>query len=118
MSRYHKTKRLLQQEERFKAGVTAYLESLGARAGRFYKQELDTPAGLLHVSVYGDWIACRFDDVDLGKRFTHVCAPACNPYSGKWNFIYEILGPFDPDRALADFRYHLERLMEWQTAAA
>ena len=71
MSRHRKSKSLLKLEERFQAGVTAYLETLGARAGRFYKLELDTPAGLLHISVYGDWIACRFDDVDLGKRFTH-----------------------------------------------
>jgi hypothetical protein len=118
MSRHRKSKRLLNLEERFEAGVTTYLATLGARPGRFYKLELDTPAGLLHVSVYGDWIACRFDDVDLGRRFTHFCAPACNPYSGKWNFIYGISGQFDPDQALAEFRRHVERLMNWQAAAA
>ncbi len=53
MSLNRKTKRLLQLEERFQAGVAAYLETLGARPARSYKLELDTPAGLLHVSVYG-----------------------------------------------------------------
>jgi hypothetical protein len=118
MPRNRKSKRQLKLEEQFKAGVTAYLATLGGRPGRFYEQELDTPAGLLHVTAYGDWIACRFDDVELGKRFTHFYGPACNPYSGKWNFIYGISGPFDPDQSLADFRRYLERLMNWKAAAA
>jgi hypothetical protein len=118
MARRRKSKRLLQLEDQFKATVNSYLATLGARPGRFYQLELDTPAGSLHVSVYGDWIACRFDHVELGKHFTRFCGPACNPYSGKWNFIYGITGPFDPDQSLADFRRNLERLMGWQAAAA
>jgi hypothetical protein len=118
MSRNRKSKRRLQLEERFRAGATVCLENLGDQAGRFYKLELDTPAGLLRLSVYGDWIACRFDDVEFGKRFTHCCDPAGNPYSGKRNFINGISGPFDPDQSLANFRNHLEQLMNWQTAVA
>jgi hypothetical protein len=49
---------------------------------------LDTPAGLLRLSVYDDWVATRFDDVALGKAFTATCGRTCNPFTGKWNFHY------------------------------
>ena len=46
------TKRLQKAQQRFNATVTAYIVSLGARPGRWYDFEVDTPAGLLHVSVH------------------------------------------------------------------
>jgi hypothetical protein len=118
MSRRQKSKHALKQEARFKAVVTAYLASLGARPGRFYDHQLTTPAGLMHVSIYGNWIACRYEDVAQGRAFTKSCGRACNPYSGKWNFHYGPAESFHPDQALADFCYHLDRLMNWKAAAA
>jgi len=117
MPRRPSPKQLLKQQERFKAQVTAYLASLGICPGHSYQYELSTPARLLQISVYGSWIATRFDDVELGRSFTGSCGLACNQHSGKWNFHY---GPesFDPDQALADFRFQLDRLMTWQVAAA
>ena len=70
------------------------------------------------MTPYGDWIACRFDDVSLGRRFTNDHGPACNPHSGKWNFGYEFSKEFGPEQALADFRRYIERLLGWKAAAA
>ena len=78
-----KSKRLLNAEAKFKAAVTNYQSRLGARPGRWYQFELDTPAGLLHVSVYDAWLATRFEDVKRGTEFTTACGRASNPYSGK-----------------------------------
>ena len=51
--------------------------SIGARPSHFYDLELDTPAGLLRLTVYDDWVAGRFDDVALGKAFTaYMVGPA------------------------------------------
>ena len=74
MPRRPSAKQLAKAQERFKTALTDYIISKGARPGRFYDHELDTPAGLLHVSVYGDWIATRFDDVEAGRRFTRTVA--------------------------------------------
>jgi hypothetical protein len=52
-----KTKRLLKAEERFKSAVTNFIVSLGARPGRFYDYEIDTPAGPLYLSVYDNWVS-------------------------------------------------------------
>ena len=51
-----KSKRLLRAQEQFKAAVTTYLESIGTRPGAFYDLELNTLAGMLHVSVYDGWV--------------------------------------------------------------
>jgi hypothetical protein len=51
------TKRLQKAQAQFKAAVTEYLVGLGAQPGRFYDYKLDTPAGVLHMTVYEDWLA-------------------------------------------------------------
>jgi hypothetical protein len=106
------TKRLVKAQERFNAAVSKLFESLGARPGRFYDLELDTPAGLLHLSVHGNWVATRFDDLTLGRAFTESCGRSCNPCSGKWNFHYA--DSHSPEIVLADLRYWFGLLMEWE----
>ena len=119
MPRRPSAKQLAKAQERFKTALTDYIISKGARPGRFYDHELDTPAGLLHVSVYGDWIATRFDDVEAGRRFTKIVVVGCNQYSGKWNFHFstESVASLDPDAAIAHFGYYLDRLLNWQPDA-
>lgn len=118
MPRRPTKKQLARAEERFKTALTEYVIGKGARLGRFYDYELDTPAGLLHVSIYGNWIATRFDDVEAGKQFTERCGVPCNPYSGKWNFHFSTASvvSLDPATATAEFGYYLNRLLNWQSA--
>jgi hypothetical protein len=107
-----KSKRLLKLEERFKRNITEYLVSLGARPGHFYDYELDTPAGLLHLTVYENWVATRFDDVDLGRAFTEPTGcNVSNRYSGKWNFHFS--EGTTPEAAMPSLGFWLERLMKW-----
>ncbi len=115
-----KSKRLLNAQEKFKAAVTTYILSVGARPGTFYDYVLETPAGLLHVTVYGDWVATRFDDVARGRAFTATCGHSCNPYSGKWNFHYGdgTAGSLDPNRILPHIDYFFDRLLHWEAVAA
>lgn len=112
MIRRIKTKRQLKAEQRFKTAVTEFVVGLGARPGTFYDHALDTPAGVLHVSVYKLWLACRFEDVALGTRFTESCGRSSNPYSGKWNFHYT--DSVGPEVVLADLGYWFGLLMEWE----
>lgn len=118
MPRRAKSRRLLKAEQRFKSTVTDYLLSLGARPGRWYDYELDTPAGLLHLTPYENWLACRFDDVAFGRAFTATCGHSCNPYSGKWN--HHFLGGVEvlhPDRVLPQLRHYFGALMTWKRDA-
>jgi len=105
--------------ERFKATVTDFILGLGARPGRFYDHELNTPAGLLHLTVHRDWLACRFDDVLEGAGFTASCHRPCNPYSGKWNFhFHDDPQSLQPESVLPLLKHYFERLMTWQSVAA
>ena len=108
-----KPKRRGKAEERFKAAVTRFIVDLGARPGSSYGHELDTPAGLLRLSVHGTWLATRFDDVAKGKAFTASCGLSCNPYSGKWNFHFSDgrTDELDPDQVIPHLRFYFDRLM-------
>jgi hypothetical protein len=107
-----KSKRQLKAEQRFDEAVTDFVLSQCERPGTFYEYELDTPAGLLHISVHEGWVATRFDDVALGTKFTESCGRSCNPYSGKWNFHYaDTLGI---NVVLADLHYWFGLLMAWE----
>ncbi len=70
----------------FATKVVAELHRLGARQGGIYGWQLDTCAGLLEIHPYEDWIACRFDDVELAKA--KVSSGDLNCYSGKWNWNF------------------------------
>lgn len=109
-----KTKRLLKLEERFKKLITEYFVALGAQPGHFYDYELDTPAGLLHLTIYEDWVATRFDDVARGVAFTSKVGNGnvCNKYSGKWNFHYP--EGTTPEAAMPSLGFWFERLMKWK----
>ena len=123
MPRRRKSKRLLQAEDKFKAAVTEYLVGLGARPrppGLCYSYELDTPAGLLLISVYENWVAACFDDVERAKVATKGCGYSCNPYSGKWNFHF---GGDNPqslalETVMPQLDYHFDRLMHWDACSA
>jgi len=110
-----KSKRLLKVEKQFTDGVTAYFVALGARPGRFYDYELDTPAGLLHITVYGNWVATRFDDVARGVAFTAAAGNPSNPHSGKWNHHFP--EGTTPEAAMPELEFWFERLMEWKGKA-
>ncbi len=112
MIRRRKSQRQVKAEERFKQAVTEFFTSLGARPGSFYDYELDTAAGLLHVSVHETWVATRFDDVAAGTKFTESCGRSSNPFSGKWNHHYPDC--LHPDVAIADLRFWFDRLMAWK----
>ncbi len=120
MPRRPHPKRLAKAREQFKAAVTTYLDSIGARPSHSYDLELDTPAGLLQLSVYDDWVAGRFDDVALGKAFTASCGRPCNPFTGKWNFLYYngTIGSLNPDAVILDLSFFIDWLLNWESAAA
>jgi hypothetical protein len=84
------TKKVLESQERHKARVEAFLESLGAVRGEGYdldRWRLQTPLGEMMIHPYENWIACRFEDVEAAfawasKNTLHLP----NRYSGKWNW--------------------------------
>ena len=115
MPRRSVPKRLAKAQERFKAGLTEFIVSKGTRPSDFYDHEIDTPAGLLRISIHDNWIATRFDDVAEGRRFSSSIGVGCNPFSGKWNFHYsDDVTSLDPEVVIADFGYFLERLLDWR----
>lgn len=44
----------------------------------------ETPAGPLAVSIYDDWLACVFDDIELAQ--SKNLGGSLNQFSGKWNW--------------------------------
>ena len=119
MLQRRKSKALLNAEAKFKAAVTKHFSGLGARQGHWYQFELDTPAGLLHVSVYDDWVATRFDNVARGTEFTRTCGHRCNPYSGKWNFHFGdgTAKSLAPQTVLSELDDDVDLLMHWEPDA-
>ena len=72
----------------FKAEVERRLLALGAtrnQAGT-YDYTVATVAGKLYVTVYDNWIACRFEEPERAKAISDT---RLNPYSGKWNHHYD-----------------------------
>ena len=118
MPRRPSAKQLAKAHERFQSALTEYVVSKGAKPSKFYDHELDTPAGLLRISVHDSWIATRFDDVAAGKLFTESHHVPCNPYSGKWNFHFSNdPASLEPNAAIAHFGHYLDRLLNWQPEA-
>jgi hypothetical protein len=84
--------------------VIPRLDALGATArDRAWEpglqRTLETAIGKLDIHVIdGDWIACRFDDVEKAKEHFGVRGLGCgrlNPYSGKWNWHHFEYAPVD-----------------------
>jgi hypothetical protein len=89
----------------FAAAVTAGLKELGALEGGPYDWRIDTVGGLLDISPYDTWVACRFDDVE--RAILAVGKGGCNPNSGKWNWHYG--SPTETD--VANFLFHLRSIL-------
>jgi hypothetical protein len=73
--------------EWFKAEIDRRLVALGAARNRDCEYALATVAGTLRVTVYENWIACRFEEPNRAKAA--VSDTRLNPYSGKWNHHYD-----------------------------
>ena len=85
-----KTKKQEKNGQWFRGQIRAFLIRNGAteRLNKAYEYAISTKLGTLQISVYLDWVACRFDDVD---RAVAVIGPhGMNPYSGKWNHHYDV----------------------------
>jgi hypothetical protein len=102
--------------EALKKLVAEHLIRLGAKPGGEvpfgilglpYDFVLETKCGLLGVSPYDNWVACRFRDVERAKAGT--VSGYFNPYSGKWNHHYY---EWPPQEALADFVRQLNEVLE------
>ena len=120
MPRRSMPKWLRKAQERFQDSVTIFIISLGARPADFYDYVLETPAGLLHITVYADWVATRFEDVTRGTEFTKTCGRPCNPYSGKWNFHFAdgTAAALVPEVVLPELDYCFDRLLHWEAVSA
>ena len=117
MPRRPNAKALLKAQKRFKNALTEYIVGKGARPSKSYDFELATPAGSLLITVYGNWIACRFDNVELGRLASASTGRRCNPYSGKWNFHFcdGSVASLEPQAAIALFGSYLDDVLQWQT---
>ncbi len=73
----------------FKAEVAKRLIALGAtrNSDGWYDFTVATVAGTLRVTVYDNWIACRFEEPERAKAISDT---RLNPYSGKWNHHYDL----------------------------
>jgi hypothetical protein len=115
-SRNRKEDMLKRERDRLSAKLTRYLATLGAQADATSDHPtngqavyVETRAGRLRVTCYGDWLACRFDDVDRAKALLpHGPGERLNSYSGKWNFHF---GRITAEEALAAFRAELEPIL-------
>jgi hypothetical protein len=105
------TKAELAREAAFNERFREWLKALGAKPGQYHEFDLDTKFGQLGITPYGDWVACRFEDVERAKaglphRFG---VDRLNPFSGKWNHHY-----FDwpLNEAFADFVREINDILE------
>ena len=107
---------------RFAKMVHEYLLSIGASydpsSNAFRAYRLETTLGPLEISeVRAEkrqrfiGIYAAFEDAKRARQSVD-----CNPYSGKWNHLYETDG-YTPEDALESFRMDLEPLLEPRHAA-
>lgn len=101
----------------FDAKVILFLTRLGAeKVDRepFQSYRIrNTVCGPLLVTPFGNWIACRFDDVELAKKvLPHgLQYDRLNPYSGKWNFTDSCDAQFAGESSFSSFKYELRKLL-------
>lgn len=80
-----KSQALLDMEAAFVAAAGKVIVSLGGvRTEDADCYAVQTTAGRLDLSVYPDFIAGRFDDVERARGV--LGSDRLNPHSGKWNF--------------------------------
>jgi hypothetical protein len=88
----------------FAKAVSNGLREIGAREAGPYGWQLDTIGGLLDITPYEDWVACRFNDVERANATIQF--GSLNHHSGKWNWMYT-----KPDAAdVAFFLQHLKQI--------
>ena len=102
---FRHTKLGLAVRAKFDAMVDDLMQELGAKPSDFYRWAITTRAGLLHVIPRGDWVACRFDDVEAAKG---LGLGYFNQYSGKWNHHYD---EGAGEQEINEFRKQLERVL-------
>lgn len=95
-----------------KAGEAA-LRELGAEPvddPSFSAWRIDTIGGELRVTVFEDWIACRFEEP--ASALPHFPQGAINRHSGKWNHHWWDHGFEARDLALVDrFKFSLSCIL-------
>jgi hypothetical protein len=107
---------LKRERDRLTVKLAWYLASPGAQADDQpdcssgpRPMYVETLAGRLRITCYGDWLACRFDDVERAKPLLpHGPGERLNSHSGKWNFHF---GRIPAEEALAAFRAELEPIL-------
>ena len=83
-----RTKKQEKNGQWFRDQIRAFLLRNGAteQLNRCYEYAISTKMGTLQVSVYPDWVACRFDDV--ARALAVIGRSGMNPFSGKWNHLF------------------------------
>jgi predicted DNA-binding WGR domain protein len=113
MRRARKNEMLQRERQRLTRRVQQHLLQCGAKvvdhgslAGAAITFAVPTRAGTLHVTPFGNWIACRFQDPAAASR---LCNGHCNPHSGKWSFHFPRV---TAEEAFLDFATALNTVLE------
>jgi len=116
--RHGKSQVEVKREQTFIRTICGILQKHGAEPALTEdptQYTIDTQAGELKVHVYGNWIACRFDDVDKAKRllphYPKDPGARLNGFSGKWNFHYQITNLDIIQIAGEDFEANLRQIL-------
>ncbi len=109
-----KTKKKEKNGQWFRDQIRAFLLRNGAteQLNKAYEYAIITKMGPLQVSIYPDWVACRFDDVD--RAVAIIGRHGMNPYSGKWNHLFDVSyfqSKEMASRAVATFEADLSRYL-------
>ena len=110
------TKEEQANREWFKAEISRRLEAVGATRNQDCDHApeyvVTTVVGDLYVTIYDDWIACRFEEPERVK--SAVSDTRLNPHSGKWNHLYdgaEFKGRRTTQRCVDCFFIELDRYL-------
>jgi hypothetical protein len=113
MQRARKNEMLQRERRRLTRLVQQHLLQCGGQvvdygplAGAPVTFAVPTRAGTLHVTSFGNWIACRFQDPAAATRLLN---DRCNPHSGKWNFHFPRV---TAEEAFLDFATALNTVLE------
>jgi len=101
---------------RFRHSVINYIESRGAQPDEWYGYRIETAAGVLRISAEDGWIACHFEDLELGREFSESVGRPCNQHTGNWNFLFS--DSLDPGFVIHNFGFFFESLVDWKPVVA